>query len=113
MVCSQSFEPGIKTNQKIKVYFSIDSYKEEELPIGFYTIWIDINYSDVYYPTIVSHAFMNITEEGVEIGIEWGDKTDYYSREVKFSSSFVIISLLVISFLIQLKRKSKNKKYFI
>ena len=113
MVCSQSFETGLKAKQTERIKFGIDSYSDENLPNGFYTLWLDINYDDVNYPTIVSHAFMNITDEGVEIRIEWGDKTDNYFREVEFSFSFIFIPILAMSVLVLLMRKRKNKKYFI
>ena len=113
MLCSQSFEPGLKANQSSRVYFEIDSYKEEELPIGFYTIWFDIHYYNVFYPTIVSHAFMNITDENIEIIIESENSTDIYTREVKIEHRYLIFPLIATTILVLQKRKRKNKKYFI
>jgi hypothetical protein len=113
MLCSQPFEPGLKTNQSSRVKFEIESYIEEELPIGFYTIWLDIDYFDVFYPTVVSYAFMNITNQNVEIIIECNHKTVNYAREVKIEFRFFIFSLVVVKILILQRRKRKNKKYFI
>ena len=113
MVCSQSFESGIKTNQSTRINFAIESYTEEELPLGFYTMWIDIDYADVYFPTIISYAFMNITKKGVEVRIEWGEKSDFYPCKVELGLSKIVIPLLILSTVISLIRKSKNKKYFI
>ena len=56
---------------------------------------------------------MNVIEESVEINIEWGDKIYHYPKNEEAKNSFFIISLLVISLVIFLKRKRKNKKYFI
>jgi hypothetical protein len=113
MLCSQSFEPGLKANQSSRVKFMIESYTEEELPIGFYTIWFDIHYFNVFYPTIVSHAFMNITEKNVKIIIQSENRTDVYTRRVNIEHSSIFLSLIAVTIVIFQKRKRKNKKYFI
>jgi len=113
MLCSQPFEPGLKTNQSSRVKFEIESYIEEELPIGFYTIWLDIDYFDVFYPTVVSYAFMNITDKKIEIVIEGSNRTDIYTRGVNIEHSYIVFSLISVAIVVLRKKKRKNKKYFI
>ena len=113
MPCNIPFESGLNENRSSTIYFSIYSYTEDKLPMGYYTFWINMNYSTVYYPTVFSYAFMNVTEDEVEIEIEWEDKTEHYPREVEFSYGFIIFPLVMVPSVITLRRNRKSKKYFI
>ncbi|MHA1954449.1 MAG: hypothetical protein ACW96U_10950 [Candidatus Heimdallarchaeaceae archaeon] len=113
MPCNKLFEPGLNENRSASIYFTIYSYVEEKLPNGFYTFWLNLNYSTVFYPTLVSYAFMNVTENDIEIIIEWGDKTEYYTRNVDLTFGFIIFPLVIVSVVIILRRNRKSKKYFI
>lgn len=112
-VCFQSFEPGLKTNQTMEIDFWIYYYTEEKLPNGLYTLWIDINYTQIFFPTLISYAFMNITDEIVEIIIESKNRTDVYTRGVNIEHSYIIFSLTTAAIVVLHKRKRKSKKYFI
>ena len=111
--CSESFEPGLKTNLSTSISFSIYNYTKEYLPLGFYTLWLDLNYSNIYYPTIAYHAFMNVSKTNVEIIIEWENQTFNLPRKVNFNTRIIIFSFILTACIVFQIRKRKNKKYFI
>ena len=113
MPCTRAIEPGLHSNISSTITFGIYSYSKRNLPLGFYTFWYDLNYSNMYYPVDVSYAFMNVTETKVVIIIEWENHTENFTREASTPINILILPLLVISIIVNRKRKRKSKKYFI
>ena len=110
MPCDIPFEPGLDENRTVLLDFSVYPYQNETLPVGFYTIWIDLNYTSVYFPTISSYAYMNVTEEDVEIDIEWGNNSNIYPREVNWSFISMILPIVILSTIMLLQRTRNNRK---
>ena len=106
--CSESYGAGLNVTRDYRFGFTIYNHTEERLPIGTYTIWLDLNYTHVYCPTVVSYAYMNVSVDSVEIEYDWGSKSETYS-EIEFEIIYFIFPLVIISFTVYLKRKRSYK----
>ena len=106
--CGESYSAGLNVTKNHRLGFGIYNHTEERLPIGTYTIWLDLNYTHVYCPTVVSYAYMNVSLDSVEIEYDWGSKSETYS-EIKFEIIYFIFPFVIISFTVYSKRKHSYK----
>jgi hypothetical protein len=104
--------PGYLRNRTESIYFHIEDYYAESLPLGTYEMWFDFtNCSSPPVPVVVEKLFVDVTETSITYYFDYKNESNVVSsfEETEFSSAlFFTLSISVIQTYLKKNQKKQS-----